>query len=401
MITTAKARYGALKKDRQPYLERAEQCAEVTVPYLMPAEGKRNQVLPTPWQSLGARAVNNLASKLLLALMPPSEPFFRLDVADSVMNAASGGNPDARVEIENGLVAVERAVMSEVDQRADRISAFEAFKQLVVAGNVATYIPPDERMRVFPLNQYVSQRDPSGNLLLLIVREEVARATLSKEVAELVATEAPNKKGARVDDEDNVEIYTVVERQGDLATYHQEIEEVVIPDSKGMSPLGSCPYQVLGWSRVDGENYARGYCEEYLGDLQSLDGLAQALIEGAAAAARLVFLRNPMGSTKLDAFKKAGNGDVIDGQEGDISAVQVGKFADYRIVHDKEKNLEQRLSQAFLMSGSVTREAERVTAQEIRFMANELEESLGGVYSVLSQEFQLPYLKRRMATMTA
>ena len=29
-------------------------------------------------------------------------------------------------------------------------------------------------------------------------------------------------------------------------------------------------------------------------------------------------------------------------------------------------------------------------------MAQELENSLGGVYSILSQEFQLPYLKRRM-----
>ena len=29
-------------------------------------------------------------------------------------------------------------------------------------------------------------------------------------------------------------------------------------------------------------------------------------------------------------------------------------------------------------------------------MANELENSLGGIYSILTQEFQLPYLKRRM-----
>ena len=48
----------------------------------------------------------------------------------------------------------------------------------------------------------------------------------------------------------------------------------------------------------------------------------------------------------------------------------------------------------------VQRQAERVTAEEIRFMANELEDALGGTYAMLSQEFQLPYVNRKMAVMT-
>jgi hypothetical protein len=35
-----------------------------------------------------------------------------------------------------------------------------------------------------------------------------------------------------------------------------------------------------------------------------------------------------------------------------------------------------------------------VTAEEIRIMAGELEDALGGVYSILSQEFQLPLVNR-------
>ena len=400
-MSTAKERYVALEKDRQCFLDRAEQCAEVTLPYLMPPSGRRNQVLPIPWQGMGAKGVNNLASKMLLALMPPSEPFFKFDMDDAAFDQVTGGNADLRTEIENGLVRVERAIMTEIDIRADRIAAFEAFKQLIVSGNVATFVPMDKTMRVFTLNQFVSQRDPPGQFLLLIIKEEVSKNTLSDEVKALIASDILSADDSKKDEEDNVEIYTIVERKGDLVVYSQEIEDKVIPGSQGMAPLDRSPYQVLGWARIDGENYGRSYCEEYLGDLQSLDGLSQSLIEGAAAMARLVFLRNPMGTTKLDAFKKANNGDVIDGVEGDIVAVQVGKFADFKIVHEKEKNLEQRLSQAFLLHSSVTRNAERVTAEEIRFMATELEESLGGVYSVLSQEFQLPYLKRRVAAMTA
>ncbi|AKG94507.1 collar/head-to-tail joining protein [Delftia phage IME-DE1] len=40
------------------------------------------------------------------------------------------------------------------------------------------------------------------------------------------------------------------------------------------------------------------------------------------------------------------------------------------------------------------RSGERVTAEEIRYVANELEATLGGVYSVLSGEFQKPVVER-------
>jgi len=60
----------------------------------------------------------------------------------------------------------------------------------------------------------------------------------------------------------------------------------------------------------------------------------------------------------------------------------------------------QRMAQAFLLNSAVQRDAERVTAEEIRFMAAELEDALGGVYSLLAQEFQLPLVNRMMDLMT-
>ena len=56
--------------------------------------------------------------------------------------------------------------------------------------------------------------------------------------------------------------------------------------------------------------------------------------------------------------------------------------------------LERRISFTFLMNESVQRDAERVTAEEIRLMAEQLESGLAGVYSMLSQELQLPLIKR-------
>ena len=45
--------------------------------------------------------------------------------------------------------------------------------------------------------------------------------------------------------------------------------------------------------RVDTEDYGRSYVEEFLGDLKSLEGLSQSLLESSAASAIVVFMVRP------------------------------------------------------------------------------------------------------------
>ena len=59
--------------------------------------------------------------------------------------------------------------------------------------------------------------------------------------------------------------------------------------------------------------------------------------------------------------------------------------------------IEQRLQFAFLLNASVQRQAERVTATEVQLVANELQDALGGVYGILTTEFQLPYINTKLA----
>ena len=109
---------------------------------------------------------------------------------------------------------------------------------------------------------------------------------------------------------------------------------------------------------------------------------------------------NPNGLTRLKDVTKAESGDVILGKADDISSLQSMKQSDMRIAYEAAKTISERLAMAFLMNSAVQRQAERVTAEEIRFMSAELEQILGGVYSVLSQEFQLPLVNRLMDRMT-
>ena len=56
--------------------------------------------------------------------------------------------------------------------------------------------------------------------------------------------------------------------------------------------------------------------------------------------------------------------------------------------------IEKRLLEAFLVMN--IRQAERVTAEEVRLTQLELEQQLGGIFSLLTIEFLIPYLNRTL-----
>ena len=58
------------------------------------------------------------------------------------------------------------------------------------------------------------------------------------------------------------------------------------------------------------------------------------------------------------------------------------------------QQLERRLSEAFLILN--VRQSERTTAEEVRMTQMELDQQLGGLYSLLTVEFLVPYLNRKL-----
>lgn len=60
--------------------------------------------------------------------------------------------------------------------------------------------------------------------------------------------------------------------------------------------------------------------------------------------------------------------------------------------------IEARLDRAFLLNSSTTRNAERVTAQEVRLMAQELQDTIGDVYTGLIPNEQRPYAMLKLAS---
>lgn len=379
----------------------ARECARLTIPSLMPPEGAtEDTVLETPYQGVGARGVNTLASKLLLALLPPNSPFFRFQVDDYVLQALNSA--DKRAEVEKGLNKAERAIMGEIEAKAFRVPVFQAFRLLIVTGNALLYHDDKGRMRVYRLDQYVVVRDPMGSVLEIIIKELVHPLTLRKEVREYIKGRTQGEDNVNSLDKDReLELYTrIVRNEEEQWEVSQECLDVEIPDSRGTYPLDECPWIPLRWTSLVGENYGRGLVEEHLGDLLTLEALTKAITEGSVISARVIGLVNPNGSTRIKKIVETKNGDFIEGKEGDITFLNVDKSQDFAIPYQLTQHIEQRLAYSFLSLEAIQRDAERVTAEEIRTMAQELEGTLGGIYSILSQEFQLPLIKRLIAFMT-
>jgi hypothetical protein len=401
----AAGRWSVLEAKRQAVLRRARACAAVTIPALLPPAGStENSQLPTPYQALGARGVNNLAAKLLLTLMPPNSPFFRFDVDPILLERLKEelGNPGVKTEISKQLSAVEQAVIKFNETRAFRVEIFKALRYLITTGNALIEYPlgrPQDRMSVYRMDQFVVRRDAMGVLKELVIRQMISPDEVPAELAQGQQTQTAEAAGAA--GAADIPLFTYFKLEDGVWVGFQEVNGQPIPGTQALYPVGKLPFPFIdmAWMLMTGENYGRGHVEENLGDFLSLEGLAKALLEGAAVMAKMLFLVNPNGTTNWKDLQKAPNGGFAPGLAQDVTALQAQKYADFQVAASEAGKLEGRLARAFLLTESVQRDAERVTAEEIRMMASELEDALGGIYSILTQTLQLPMLRLLMADM--
>ena len=388
----ARERYNQLVTDRRQFLDKAVDCSKLTLPYLIQDDTSSrptHETLNIPWQSVGSKCVVGLAAKLMLAILPPQGSFFKFQVREDKLGEELP--PEARSELDLSLSKMERMVMDYIAASNDRVVIHQALKHLIVGGNALLFMGKDG-IKNYPLNRYVVNRDGNGNVLEIVTKELISRDVLGFEIPKPdTNTGIDETKGSHTDD---VEVYTCVKLENGRWVWYQEVLDKIIPGSRSTAPKNASPWLVLTFNSVDGEQYGRGRVEEFLGDLKSLEGLSQALVEGAAAASKVIFLVSPSSTTKPATIAKAGNGAIVQGRAEDVQVVQVGKTADFSTAAQMAQTIERRLLEAFLVMN--VRNAERVTAEEVRLTQLELEQQLGGIFSLLTVSFLIPYLDRTL-----
>ena len=390
---TAKSRYDNLSSDRSQFLTEAEDASKLTLPYLIRGHEeyqKGMKQLKTPWQSVGAKGVVALASKLSLSLVPPQTSFFKLQLDESQLGEEFG--PEVKSELDLSFAKIERTILDAIAASDDRVVIHQALQHLVVGGNALIFMGKTG-LKLYPLNRYVLERDGNGEVIEIITKESI-----NKDLIENYLPPDNSPKPLEYDGQDEDEecdVYTHVRRDNNRFVWHQEVHDKKIPGSNGKAPVESTPWLPLRFNTVDGEAYGRGRVGQFIGDLKSLEALSQAIVEGSAAAAKVVFTVSPSSTTKPQTLAAAGNGAIVQGRPDDIGVVQVGKTADFATALQHMQTLEKRLSEAFLILS--VRQSERTTAEEVRMTQMELEQQLGGLFGLLTVEFLVPYLNRKLS----
>jgi hypothetical protein len=166
-----------------------------------------------------------------------------------------------------------------------------------------------------------------------------------------------------------------------------------LDDKAGFYPKDKCPWIALRLNAVEGEDYGRSMVEDVWGDLVSANNLRDALVKFAKAAAKVLFLVKPNATTKPRVLTAAQAGDFVSGNPDDITVLMLDKRQDFAVAQQVLQDVTRSLEFSFLLQSAASRDAERVTAEEVRQIIQELDAGLGGMHAALSADLQLPFVK--------
>lgn len=381
--------YDQLAGERDTLITRAEEYASWTLPTIFPRTGNtESDELQNDVQSFGAQAVNHLSNKLMIGLFNPSKSFFRLDATAKFIQESVAQNISEGV-IQAALQAAERESVKELDRLGAREPFTMLLQLLIVTGNALLHFPKEGEIDAYSMRDYVVKRDIKGFPHLMILCDSKKLEAFDLSIQEQLMKNPDNDK------DKDIKLYTEIKWDYSTKKYrvNQYAEDIQLTDEKteGVYTDKNCPYVPLVWKLVRGQNWGRGLVEDYAGDFHSLSSAERSSLEVVAIIAEIKGLVNPAGLTDVNELNSSTNGRWCSGREEDVSILTFAelndKLAALEAYIDKK---ERRLSKAFLMDAAGVRDAERVTAEEIRLVARDLEMSLGGVYTRLAQTFQLP-----------
>lgn len=384
---TANQRWLTLDGTRGNIIRRCERFATWTIAKVFPDSSytQDNSDVSNEFQSLGAQVVNHLSNRLMMVLFAPSRPFFRLGPKKAAQAQLATIAPEQRKAMESKLSAVEREASDYVDKLSLRSKLYELFKLLIITGN-AMMILRDDDMRVLTMRSFVVRRDVNGKVIELVIREEISKDELDPEAALLA-----DRSGALLHPDKKVMHYRWVTFGG--GKYHEDqwVNDVKLPAKFSSSyTMATMPYHLPTWDLSSGNHYGTGLVEDYRHDFATLTALSESTVLGAIMNSEFRWMLRPGAMTSAQDFANSANGDVLYGEDGDISAVRSGLDAKLEQNVALAEIYIRRIGSAFLLQSAVTRNAERVTAEELRINAEELEGSLGGAFSRLAAGVQSP-----------
>ena len=378
--------YSRMETKRGDYEDRAKAIAKLTLPYLIREESDSGttKMKDSNSQSFGGRLINTLKAKMGMALLPPATSSFRYVPNPEELIGLTAGNKNNIAKVYEVMSKNINIVNKAIELQQIRASLFDTISQLLVVGSIIVEKKKNNGMVLHPLLSFTVELDARGKPYTMCIIEKV-----------LSLPEGVEVDGRRKMPEDGWKLYTMCikdkSKPYDKAGWIviQEIEGKQVGKEQSYANDLDLPFRYLGWTWMTGDYCHRPFAEDYYKDLEQLDKLAKLLTQGSIIAAKmLLFVNERGGRTRKDEVSESNNGDVVDGSADDVTTLKTEKNFDFQMPAEREANLKRELESAFLMNESVSRDAERVTATEISYMAQELESSsLAGIYSKMANDW--------------
>lgn len=379
--------WAKMDTEKGDLIERSRAYSRWTVTSVMPEESSANVEAQKGSVLIGARLVNHLANRIVDVLFPISKPFFTVALTpeaqlelDSELdeNAAA----EAKGAVRDGTAKLEKVAMRKLKLTEYRPVAILAAKHLIVTGNALLRRMPSGKRVLYSVDRYGVRRDIEGNEIEVVLHDKKILSTFEEKTQELILEYHEHLKP-----EDEVVLLTHYKKVGKRWEVKQEADGCALGND---FTLNEKDYDllVLGWALHPAEHYARGLVEDHAATFHHIDVTTEATTDLMAIICDVKFLVRPASSLAQDIgnLNASPRGSYFPGNEGDITVPELGKRNDLGVMMQAIQKWEQDLSQAFLLSS--VRDAERVTAEEIRMIAGELESSFGGLYSQLAMSWQ-------------
>jgi len=382
-------RFKILDSLRESKLQRARFCSSLTVPSILPPQNWTEQdQLPQPYSSISARGVTAMASRMLSALLPLNDmPFFKFDLSSGVT-----ADPEIDAYLEN----LSFQVYNKISGNNIRESIYQALQHLIVVGDVMMIMDDDMSFRLLRLDRFVCRRDVYGNLEEVIYIEyetlpEVTNDNMTLHVGQSIGEH--DRQGYRA-------IYTCAWKEGNIwKVLKQDGDNNTIETGEYTVP----PFVVLRWSGIPGENYGRSHCEDVIGDIKTLEGFTEGLIQGITASSIFWIGVDPTGMAEIDDIAHSPTGNFVSARPNEIHTVSPSTTMNPQIasVQAGVEILRGEIGRAFLLDSASIPQGERVTATAVRMVGQELENVLGGAFSAIARDLMKPIVARTVFIMTS
>lgn len=369
-------------------IARCEQYAMWTVPSVCPMDNEDGAEQSKGNVSIGARLVNHLSNRIVDTMFPSDRPFFTLPLsleAEKRLTEDLGEDEMNKYisEIRKATAAVENAAMRKLNLTAYRPVAVQAVQHQIVTGNALIHRTDDGKRTVYGVKDFCITRDVKGTPLTAILKD-------SKKFASLPKTLQGRLKEKRADykSDTDVVLYTYYYKENNKWHRIQGVDTYVIQETRKSYKDADVPILPLTWNLSRGESYGRGLVEDEAVTFHNVDVTTLAMLDLIGFAADLKFLVDPSSQLDIDEWNNSPRGSYQPGRKDDISVPDFPKRIEIELMQRAISEWQRDLAQSFLLNSAGVRDAERVTAEEIRFYARELESAYGGLYSRLALDWQ-------------